>query len=140
MNVVIQNYKRETPDEEDLYRFMEATESFQNNTAMIRILKGDKIDKDMASSMFKYIWPDKDKMDKKSFELFVNHFGLNTYNVSTDVLFDAISGKRPSISVNDLYTFIAGKLTILNYLVASRKFMNIICNLCPQQLRVFFNL
>ena len=89
-------------------RFQAATDSFSLNQAMMRIMHGDKIDKAMARSIFKYICPDSEKMDLASFQIFVNEFGLNTHGISAEQLFDVISNKKAGqyITDKDFFAFI----------------------------------
>ena len=108
LQTTIATFNREPPNEEPLYRFVGATEDFTNNEAMLKIMQGKPIDKKMSRAIFKYICPDKDRMDIKSFDQFIDFFGLNTYNLPVETLFQAISGNKPAITSDDLHTFIAG--------------------------------
>ena len=61
----------------------------------------------MARAIFKYICPDKEKMDKASFQSFITLFGLNTHGISSDLLFDVVASNKAYISDGDLHGFIS---------------------------------
>lgn len=90
MSTTISNFRREAPDEERLSRFIAATDGFSNNKSIIKIMEGEKFDRNMSRAIFKYICPDREKMDKNSFKQFVEQFGLETHGINIDDLFTVI--------------------------------------------------
>mmetsp|Transcript_6388 Transcript_6388/g.5490 ORF Transcript_6388/g.5490 Transcript_6388/m.5490 type:complete len:82 (-) Transcript_6388:296-541(-) len=78
---------------------------------MIRIMEGKRTDKEMARAMFKYICPENERMDRKSFTNFIELFGLNTYGISSADIFRIVSNNREHITDSDFYNFTAGKLS-----------------------------
>ena len=100
LSTTISNFGREAPHEEQLFRFMEATDGFSKNKSMLKIMDGERIDRDMSRVIFKYICPDREKMDKNSFRQFVEQFGLNTHGLNTDDLFSAICGGKRDVRLN----------------------------------------
>ena len=97
LSATISNFGREAPHEEQLLRFVKATDGFVNNKSMLKIMDGDSIDRSMSRAIFKYICPDREKMDKNSFRQFVEQFGLNTHGLNTDDLFAAICGGKRDV-------------------------------------------